>query len=231
MTSCSRLQTNVLAKFVDKYYSIQTLLTRCTMCYCAEHNLTALQVMRPEQNTALNAKIEKFITAKISRNSLKQGSRTHSVFRQRSSQLQKHSISLSRDVVLAKTVWERIQKIAILKQLQRHLKAKRDKDVGTPFPCVPVPLRVARSLEIFSRTFCFSSRYAGLHSPFQQAFMYGQVRLSLPCTKLKINKTTYPFLNSLLFTTQLFKMEQIFIMFCSFALFILDSQMFNVINS
>jgi len=54
--------------------------------------------MRLEQNTALNAKIEKFITAKTSGNALKQGSRTDSVFRQRISQQQKHSIS--RDVVL-----------------------------------------------------------------------------------------------------------------------------------
>jgi len=40
--------------------------------------------MRPEQNEAFNAKKEKFITAKISGNALKQGSRTHSVLRQRS---------------------------------------------------------------------------------------------------------------------------------------------------
>jgi len=104
MTSYTRLQTNVLAKFVDKakraYYSVHTLLTRCcTMCYCNEHKLTALQVMRPEQNTALSAKTEKFTTAKISGNALKQG-KTHSVFRQRSSPLQKDSIN--RDVVLAK---------------------------------------------------------------------------------------------------------------------------------
>jgi len=39
--------------------------------------------------TALNAKTEQFITAKISGNALKQGSRTQSVLRQRSSQLQK----------------------------------------------------------------------------------------------------------------------------------------------
>jgi len=47
-----------------------------------------LQVRRPEQNTALNAKTEQFITAKISGNALKQGSRTDSVLRQSSSQLQ-----------------------------------------------------------------------------------------------------------------------------------------------
>ena len=34
---------------------------------------------RPEQNTALSAKTEQFITAKISSNALKQGSRTYSV--------------------------------------------------------------------------------------------------------------------------------------------------------
>jgi len=36
-----------------------------------------------------------------------------------------------------KKVWERIQKIAILKQLQTHFETKREKGVGTPFPCVP----------------------------------------------------------------------------------------------
>jgi len=47
--------------------------------------------MRLEQNTVLNVKTEKSIIAKISGNAQKQGSRTQSVFRQRSSQLQKHS--------------------------------------------------------------------------------------------------------------------------------------------
>jgi len=31
-------------------------------------------------------------------------------------------------------VWERIKKIAILKQLRTNLKAKHEKGVGTPFP-------------------------------------------------------------------------------------------------
>jgi len=70
--------------------SAHTLLTRCTMCHCHEHKLPALQVRRPEQNTTLNAKTEQFITVKMSGNALKQGSRTHSVLRQDSSQLQKH---------------------------------------------------------------------------------------------------------------------------------------------
>jgi len=38
-----------------------------------------------------------------------------------------------------KKVWERIQKIASLKQLQIHFKTKREKGVGTPFPRVPAP--------------------------------------------------------------------------------------------
>jgi len=43
MTLYSRLQTNILAKFVDMtqhaYYSTRTLLTRCcTMCHCNEPN-------------------------------------------------------------------------------------------------------------------------------------------------------------------------------------------------
>ena len=84
MTSYSHFQTNVLVKFVDTtcctYYSTCILLAcYCTMCHCNECNLSALQVRRPEQNTALKAETEQFITAKISGNALKQGSRTHSV--------------------------------------------------------------------------------------------------------------------------------------------------------
>jgi len=47
---------------------------------------------------------------------------------------------LTRDVVLTKQVWKRTQKIAILKQLQAHFKAKCEKGAGTPFPRVPAPL-------------------------------------------------------------------------------------------
>jgi len=40
--------------------------------------------------------------------------------------------------VLTKEVWERNQKkLAILKQLRTHFKAKLEKGVGTPFPRVP----------------------------------------------------------------------------------------------
>jgi len=39
-------------------------------------NVSALQVRRPKQNTALNATTEQFITTKISANTLKQGSKT-----------------------------------------------------------------------------------------------------------------------------------------------------------
>jgi len=42
--------------------------------------------------------------------------------------------------MLTKNMWERFQKLAILKQLQRHFEAKREKGVGTPFPRVPAPL-------------------------------------------------------------------------------------------
>jgi len=41
---------------------------------------------------------------------------------------------------------------------------------------------------------------------------------------------TQPFFNNVVFTTHLFKMEQICALFCSFTLFIRDSLMFNVIN-
>jgi len=37
-------------------------------------------------------------------------------------------------------VWERNQKIAILKQLPTHFEAKHKKHVGTPFPRVLAPL-------------------------------------------------------------------------------------------
>jgi len=51
-----------------------THLTRCCkICHCNEHKLPALWVMRPEQNTALNARTEQFIKAKIPENALKQG--------------------------------------------------------------------------------------------------------------------------------------------------------------
>jgi len=43
--------------------------------------------------------------------------------------------------------------------------------------------------------------------------------------------TTQPFFNNSVFTTQLFKMEQIYTLFCSFTLFILDFWTFNLINS
>jgi len=39
-----------------------------------------------------------------------------------------------------KKVWERSQKLALLKQLQTHFKAKHGKGVGTPLPRVPAPL-------------------------------------------------------------------------------------------
>jgi len=44
---------------------------------------------------------------------------------------------ISRDVVLTKKVWERIQKIAILKQLPTHFKAKHEKDMRKPLPRLP----------------------------------------------------------------------------------------------
>jgi len=49
------------------------------MCHCNEHKFLAFQVSRPEQNTALNAQTEQFMTEKISGNALKQVGRTHSV--------------------------------------------------------------------------------------------------------------------------------------------------------
>jgi len=39
-------------------------------------------------------------------------------------------------------MWERTHKIAILKQLQTHFKAKSEEDVKTPFPPPTTPLQV-----------------------------------------------------------------------------------------
>ena len=58
------------------YYSTTcTLPTRsCKMCHCNEHcvAVSALKVRVPEQMTALSAKTEQFITAKIFGTALKQ---------------------------------------------------------------------------------------------------------------------------------------------------------------
>jgi len=67
--------------------------------------ISTLQVGRQKQDTALNAKAQQFITAKISGNALKQGSRTHSVLRQRSSQLQKYKAArMSRRIAIEQKV-------------------------------------------------------------------------------------------------------------------------------
>ena len=57
------------------------------MCHCTEYKLLALQVRILEENT-LNATTQQFITAKISRCTLKQESKTHLSMRQRNIQLQ-----------------------------------------------------------------------------------------------------------------------------------------------
>jgi len=58
------------------------------VCHCNEHKL--YQRFKSGGTPAHNAETEQFITAKISGNSLKQGSKTHFVLRQRSSQLQEY---------------------------------------------------------------------------------------------------------------------------------------------
>jgi len=47
------------------------------------------------------------------------------------------------DVELINRCGSAAKKIAILKQLQTHFKAKLQKGVGTPFPRVPAPLHPA----------------------------------------------------------------------------------------
>jgi len=63
------------------YYSARNNFTRCCWLQC-------VNVMNINYQWSLNT--EQFITANISDNALKQGRRTHSVLRQRSSQLQKY---------------------------------------------------------------------------------------------------------------------------------------------
>ena len=79
--------------FYNAYYSTRTLLTRCcTMYYCNEHKLSALH-LGDRSKTQHSTLRQQFITEKISGSVLKQGSRTHSVLRQRSSQFQNHQVA------------------------------------------------------------------------------------------------------------------------------------------
>jgi len=64
------------------YYSTRTLVV--AQCVTVMNINSALEVRRLEQNIALSAKTEHFLTAKISGNALKHGHATHSVLRQRS---------------------------------------------------------------------------------------------------------------------------------------------------
>jgi len=84
--------------------------------------ITALQVRRPEQNTSFNAKIEQFITAKLSGNALKQGSRTHALLSQRSSQLQKYKDAHSNNGV--KLPWQGSS------QMQKHEAARMSRRIA-----------------------------------------------------------------------------------------------------
>ena len=75
------------------HYSTRALFTRCCRLQC----VTVMNI-----NYQRYPKTEQLITAKISRNALKQGSRrTHSVLRQHSSQLQKYKAArLSRRIAV-----------------------------------------------------------------------------------------------------------------------------------
>jgi len=64
------------------------------MCHCTEYKQLALQVRLSEENT-LNPMTQQFITAKISGCMLKQGSKTHSSFRQSNLQLQNEAALMS----------------------------------------------------------------------------------------------------------------------------------------
>jgi len=80
---------------VRAYCSTRTLFTRC----CWLPSATAMT------NYQRSPKTEQFITAKISGNALKQGSRTQSVLRQRRSQLQKYKAArMSRRIAVDQKV-------------------------------------------------------------------------------------------------------------------------------
>jgi len=64
------------------------------MCHWTEYKLLALQVGLSEENTP-NATIQQFVTAKISRGTLKQGSKTHSSIRQSNLQLKNEAALMS----------------------------------------------------------------------------------------------------------------------------------------
>jgi len=94
LTSYSRFQTNVLAKFVDEICIFLYTRYPYFMCQCTEYKLSPLQVMISKENN-LNATTQQFITAKISGCVLKQGSEIHSSLSQSSLQLQKEASLVS----------------------------------------------------------------------------------------------------------------------------------------
>jgi len=63
----------------DAYYPTRTLLNYCSIMFHRNEHTSALQIRRLEKNTALSAKTEQFITAKISDNALKQRIRKYSL--------------------------------------------------------------------------------------------------------------------------------------------------------
>ena len=87
----------VLAKFVDIICIFLYIHSPYLMCHCTEYKLSALQVGLSEKNK-LNATTQQFITAKISRCVLKQGSETHSSLRQSNLQLQNEAALRSRQI-------------------------------------------------------------------------------------------------------------------------------------
>jgi len=97
MTSYSRLQTNILAVCWHNMHNILHTLYLLVVVQRATVTNISAGSHKTRANTALNAKTEQFITAKISGNALKHGSRTHSVPRQRSLQL--HNLRLRIETV------------------------------------------------------------------------------------------------------------------------------------
>ena len=94
LTSYSRFQTNVLAKFVDIICIFSYTHSPCFMCQCTEYKLSALQVRISEEYKLINVTTQQIITAKISGCELKQRSKTHSSLRQSNIQLQNRQSNL-----------------------------------------------------------------------------------------------------------------------------------------
>jgi len=94
LTSYSRFQTNVLAKFVDIICIFFYMHSPYFMCQCTEYKLSPLQVRISKENK-LNATTQQFITTKIAGCALKQWSKTLIIASEQFIQLQNETALIS----------------------------------------------------------------------------------------------------------------------------------------